>query len=109
MIKSVRLDGSGHIDTRVRSEPGACPNCQHSPTQMHSRYLRRLAEAPITARAMVLPRREHQFYCNTLAHTAQTFVEQLTGLTSPHARCTGPRRRIVETTELALVGRASAA
>jgi transposase len=73
---------------------------------VHSRYRRTLGDAPIGARAVVIGLRVRRFFCDDTGCTRRTFVEQVPGLTSKHARRTGSLRRLLEAIGLALAGRA---
>jgi len=85
-----------------------CPGCEHSSVRVHSRYRRRLADAPIAARLVVIELRVRRFFCDNAGCARRTFVEQVPGLTSPHARRTGLLRGMLEALGLALAGRAGA-
>jgi transposase len=85
-----------------------CPGCEHSSVRVHSRYRRRLADAPIAARLVVIELRVRRFFCDNAGCARRTFVEQVPGLTSPHARRTGLLRGMLEELGLALAGRAGA-
>jgi transposase len=109
VIEGVCVSGSGVcIDARVRAEQGVCPGCRHSSARVHSRYRRQLADAPVAARAVVLGLRVRRFFCDNQVCPARTFVEQVEGLTSPHARRTRLLERMLGAIGLALAGRAGA-
>ena len=73
-----------------------CPRCGQSPSRVHSRYQRRLADVPIAGRSVVLRLRIRRFFCDNRACPARTFAERPTALTIPRARRTtvlrGPGR-----------------
>jgi transposase len=75
---------------------------------VHSRYRRRLADAPISGRPVELDLLVRRFFCDSIGCPARTFVEQVAGLTTPHARRTGLLRTMLEAIGLALAGRAGA-
>jgi transposase len=77
-------------------------------TRVHSRYDRTLADAPISGRRVSIRFRARRFFCPTLDCPARTFVEQVEGLTTRHARRTPLLRIMLETIGLALAGRAGA-
>jgi transposase len=96
------------IGVRSRAEGGACPGCKHSSGRVHSRYKRSLVDAPIAARPVVIELRVRRFFCDNTECAKRTFVEQVPGLSSSHARRTGLLRRMLEAVGLALAGRAGA-
>jgi transposase len=85
-----------------------CPGCEHSSVRVHSRYRRRLADAPIAARLVVIELRVRRFFCDNAWCARRTFAEQIPGLTNPHARRTGLLRGMLEALEVALAGRPGA-
>ena len=101
-------DDRVRIEARVRAERMACPECERGSDRVHSRYRRTLADAPIGARTVVIQLRVRRFFCDNASCARRTFVEQVPGLTSKHARRTGLLRRMLEAIGLALAGRAGA-
>jgi zinc-finger of transposase IS204/IS1001/IS1096/IS1165 len=76
---------------------------------VHSRYQRRLADAAIGGRRVVLRLRVRRFFCDDPACQARTFAEQIPGLTSRYARRSPLLQRMLEAIGLALAGRAGPA
>ncbi|QNA71815.1 transposase [Streptomyces sp. So13.3] len=72
---------------------------------MHGRYLRRLSDAAISGTRVVIELLIRRFRCLNAACAAVTFAEQVTGLTSPHARYTPLMRGTLTSIALALAGR----
>jgi transposase len=73
---------------------------------VHGRYLRRLSDAAVSGTRVVIELLVRRFRClNDLCPTV-TFAEQVTGLTSPHARYTPLMRGTLTSIALALAGRA---
>ena len=97
---------------QIRARPGAgdaaCPRCEVSSRRVHSRYQRRLADAPIGGWPAVIWLAVRRFSCGNPACPAATFAEQVDGLTSRHARRTAPLAAMLTATGLALAGRAGA-
>ena len=62
-------EGGIRIEARARRAEGVC--------RVHSRYRRRLADAPIAARVVVLGLRVRRFFCDNPACARRTFVEQV--------------------------------
>jgi transposase len=97
---------------QVRARPGAagaaCPRCQVSSGRVHSRYERRLADAPIGGWPAVIRLVVRRFFCDSPACGAVTFAEQVAGLTSRRARRTPGLTAMLTAAGLALAGRAGA-
>lgn len=109
MIEGVHdRDDGVRIEAHVRAGRMACPGCERGSDRVHSRYRRTLADAPIGARTVVIQLRVRRFFCDHASCTRRTFVEQVPGLTSKHARRTGLLRQMLEAIGLALAGRAGA-
>jgi transposase len=75
---------------------------------VHSRYQRRLADAAIGGRRVVLRLRMRRFFFDNPGCGARTFAEQIPGLTSRYARRSPLLRKLLEAIGLALAGRAGA-
>jgi len=96
----VRLWASAKASTAVCA---ACGNCS---ARVHSRYDRRLADAAVAGRPVVLRLQVRRFFCDTQECPVVTFAEQVEGLTVRHARRSPLLRRMLESIGLALAGRA---
>jgi transposase len=70
-------EGGIRIEARARRAEGVCSGCEHGSSRVHSRYRRRLADAPIAARVVVLGLRVRRFFCDNPACARRTFVEQV--------------------------------
>ncbi len=92
----------------VRGQRAECPGCTASSTRVHSRYRRRIADAPTAGRSTQIWLRVRRFFCENTACEKKTFVEQVAGLTRRWARCTDSLRRMLTAVGLALAGRAGA-
>jgi len=55
-------------------------------TRVHSRYRRRLVDLPVSGRPVEVMLTVRRFFCDHVDCSACTFVEQVPGLTEPHAR-----------------------
>ena len=55
-------DDGVRIEARVRAERMACPGCERGSDRVHSRYRRRLADAPIGAQTVVIQLRVRRFF-----------------------------------------------
>jgi transposase len=97
-----------HIWAHARANTAACTHCGRASARVHSRYQRRLADAAIAGRRVVLRLGVRRFFCDHPDCPARTFTEQLTGLTTRYARRTPLLRTLLEQVALALAGRAGA-
>ncbi|WP_204985350.1 ISL3 family transposase [Micromonospora globbae] len=96
------------ISARVRSATAQCGSCRQSSSRVHGRYLRRLRDLTVAGVAVLLQVRVRRFRCGNRGCPAVTFVEQVDGLTAPHARLTQGLRELLTRIGLALAGRAGA-
>jgi transposase len=60
-----------------QARQAGCPSCDHPSTRVHSHYQRRLADAAIGGRRVVLRLRVRRFFCDDPACQARTFAEQI--------------------------------
>jgi transposase len=74
---------------------------------VHSRYARRLADAAIGGRRVVIRLTVRRLFCADPACKKRTFAEQVPGLTARHARKTPPLRGMLLDIAVALAGRAA--
>jgi transposase len=93
---------------RARADRGACPRCGQPSGRVHSRYGRRLADAPIGGQQVLIRVVARRFFCGNPGCGAVTFAEQIEGLTSRRARRAPPLGRALTGIALALAGRAGA-
>jgi transposase len=96
------------IWARVRAEQAACPACGRFSVRVHSRYQRRLADAAIGGRPVVIRLTVRRFFCAAPDCPVTTFAEQIEGLTVRYARRTPPLAEMLTAVALALAGRAGA-
>jgi transposase len=109
VIEAVTDRGAGVIlDVRLRGEEATCPHCGQPSSRVHSRYHRRLEDAPIAGRAMSLRLRVRRFFCDNPGCGSRTFAEQADELTTPRARRTLLLRSMLMSIAVALAGRAGA-
>jgi len=109
VIESVADCGAGVVlAVRLRTVGAVCPGCGQGSTRTHSRYERRLADAPIAGRAVQLRLRMRRFFCDNSQCLARTFVEQPAMLAAPRARRTLLLREALTVIAVALAGRAGA-
>jgi transposase len=109
VIESVSNYGAGVVlDACMRGDEAVCPRCEVISARVHSRYRRRLADAPIGGRPVLLRLRVRRFFCTNNACPARTFVEQPVELASQRARMTLSKRGMLVAVVIALAGRAGA-
>ncbi|WP_232430578.1 ISL3 family transposase [Salinispora pacifica] len=94
------------LSARVRAETARCGRCQQRSARVHGRYARRLRDVAVARTGLLLEVRVRRFRCDNATCPARTFVEQIEGLTSPHARLTSRLRGVLTQIGLALAGRA---
>jgi transposase len=91
---------------RARAEGAACPRCGWWCTRVHGSYLRRLADAGIGGRAVVIWLRVRLLCCGNAGCPAGTFAEQPGGLAVRYARRTVLAGRVLAAVAAAVAGRA---
>ncbi|PZS22937.1 MAG: ISL3 family transposase [Pseudonocardiales bacterium] len=92
----------------TRDGPAACPGCGTAPARVHSRYERTLGDAGVGGRPLTILLQVRRLFCDSTECGRVTFVEQVEGLTTRHARRSVLLRRMLEAIGLALAGRAGA-
>ncbi|MFD9073559.1 transposase family protein [Streptomyces lasiicapitis] len=85
-----------------------CSSCAMPSWRVHGRYARRLVDTPVGGDGVVIELVVRRFKCLNLRCPAATFVEQIKGLTSPHARYTPLLRAALTSVAVALAGRPGA-
>jgi transposase len=96
------------IWARPRAEQAACPACGWPSGRVHSRYWRRLADAAIGGRRVLIRLAVRRLFCGNPDCPVTTFAEQVEGLTSRYARRTPPLAAMLGAIATALAGRAGA-
>ena len=93
---------------RARAELAVCPACGRSSRRVHSRYERRLADAAIGGRRVVIRLQVRRLFCDDPGCVKTTFAEQVPGLTARYARKTALLAGVLRDIAVALAGRAGA-
>jgi transposase len=96
------------IWARAQAGQASCPGCGRFSVRVHSRYQRRLADAAIGGRPVVIRLAVRRFFCPAPDCPVITFAEQVEGLTVRYARRTPPLAQMLTAVALALAGRAGA-
>ena len=94
------------ILARSAAIEAACPGCGAVSRRVHSRYARRLADAPSAGRRTVIRLTVRRFFCPVPACGRRTFAEQVPGLTVRYGRKTAPLAGALRDIAVALAGRA---
>lgn len=102
------MGGPLRILARTRSVPTACPGCGAMSRRVHSRYQRRLLDTAIGGCEVVICLAVRRFLCLSPGCAKVTFAEQVSGLTSRHARRNPALTAVLRAVALALGGRAGA-
>ncbi|WP_306371932.1 ISL3 family transposase [Nocardia sp. CC216A] len=100
--------GRVRIDARTGDEPAACSGCGALSRRVHSRYGRRLSDAAITGREVVIRLRVRRLFCDNSDCGRRTFAEQVPMLAARYARRTAVLQRLLCAVALALGGRPGA-
>lgn len=103
-----RAGGVVRILAGTRAPSAVCPGCGSASRRVHSRYERRLLDTAIGGCEVVICLSVRRFCCLAPECTKATFTEQVSGLTSRHARRTPAVTAVLEAVALALSGRAGA-
>ncbi|KOU50307.1 ISL3 family transposase [Streptomyces sp. WM6378] len=83
-----------------------CPGCGSLSVRTHSRYGRRIADAPAGVRPVLIHLSVRRLFCDNPGCTRVTFAEQIDGLTSRYGRRTPALQRIVGALGVVLAARA---
>ena len=94
------------VMARARAPEAACTKCGAVSGRVHSRYSRRLADAAIGGRQVVIVLAVRRFFCLAPGCKRKTFAEQVQGLTVRYARKTPLLAGMLGSIAVALAGRA---
>ncbi len=108
VVEAAELAGSLCLWARARADHAVCPRCGQPSGRVHSTYGRRLADAPVGGRPVLIRLAVRRFFCGNPDCPAVTFAEQIGGLTLRRARRTPRLGRMLAGIALALAGRAGA-
>jgi transposase len=93
---------------RTRGSRVPCPSCGTPSGRVHSRYQRRLADAALGSRQVLIVLSVRRLFCDHDPCPRRIFAEQIPGLTVRYARRTPLLRGMLEQLAVALAGRAGA-
>jgi len=94
------------IRARARADDAACPLCGRVSGRVHCRYERRLADAAIGGRRVLIRLQVRRLFCDDPACRKRTFAEQVPGLTTRYRRKTVLLAGMQAEIAVALAGRA---
>jgi transposase len=103
-----RAAGRVVITAAAVEREGCCPGCGTSSARVHSRYRRRVADAPIGGTPVAITLGVRRLFCDAPGCPKRTFAEQIPGLTCRYARRSVGLGRMLAAVGLALAGRAAA-
>ncbi|HEX6449446.1 MAG TPA: transposase family protein [Trebonia sp.] len=103
-----RSGGLVRITARAAAPSAACPGCGPESRRVRSRYERRLPDTAIAGSEVAIILRVRRFPCLFPGCAKKTLAEQVSGLTSRHARRTPAVTALLEAVALAPGGRAGA-
>lgn len=94
------------IHTRSNSATARCPICKQLSRQVHSKYIRSLADLPWAGLPVCFRVSVRRFYCANGVCPRKVFAERLDGVTSEYGRRTDRQRRALEDIAFSLGGEA---
>jgi transposase len=100
--------GLVRILARTRGGRATCPSCGTLSARAHSRYRRRLADAAVGGRRVLILLSARRLFCDHDPCARRTFAEQVEGLTVRYGRRTPLLRAMLEQVAVALAGRGGA-
>ncbi len=99
-------DSTVVIEAAVAAESARYPRCKTDSARVHSRYRRRLTDAAVAGRPVVVRLSVRRFFCPNTGCAAQTFAEQVEGVTRTRSRRTDQLTSMLAAIGSALAGRA---
>jgi hypothetical protein len=111
-LVSVSVENVVVDDTTVRIQAAAettkasCPGCGGVSRRVHSHYRRAVRDPAVGGRSTMIELRVRRFFCDVAACVKKTFVEQVAGLTTRHARHSVAARHVLLPAALVVGGRA---
>jgi transposase len=108
-LDQVRLRGQEvRITAHATAVRAACPDCGTLSKRVHSRYVRRLSDAAVGGREVLVEVRVRRFVCGHSGCSRKTFAEPLPDLATRYGRRTNLAASLLTSVGLALGGRAGA-
>ncbi|WP_449457459.1 ISL3 family transposase [Streptomonospora litoralis] len=99
---------SVRIAASTQADDAACPVCATRSPRVHSRYVRRLADTPVSGREVLIHLEVRRFFCDEPTCKRRIFAEQVPGLTVAYARRSRGLSDVLAGIGMALGGRAGA-
>jgi transposase len=97
-----------HVLARTCASEAACPGCGVLSRRVHSRYVRKLADAASGGQEVLIHLQARRFFCGSDACAKATFAEQVPGLAVRYGRRTCGLDGVLQAVAMALGGRAGA-
>jgi len=104
----VARDGDLVAAAGTRDSPAACTGCGQVSRQVHSTYVRHVADQAVGDRPLRIDLQVRRLYCKNAACPKATFAEQVAGLTRRYQRRTPALQQVVDAIAVALAGSAGA-
>jgi transposase len=105
-VETVRLvRGSVRIIAATTSAAACCSDCQTPSTRVHSRYVRRLGDASVGGREVLIDLRVRRFRCLAVTCGRRIFAEPLPGLADRYQRRTLLAGQVLSSVGMAVGGR----
>jgi transposase len=95
------------IRARAGGDIAVCPGCGRGSRRVHSGYERRLADAAVGGRRVVIRLQVRRLFCDEPGCKKRTFAEQVPGLTVRYGRKTPLLAGMLQAIAVALAGRAA--
>ena len=106
-VTSLNLEGNGiNVGLRSVSSKARCPVCRRLSAQVHSRYLRNLADLPWAGLPVWLRVGVRRFYCTNASCVRKIFAERLNGVADDYGRRTHRQKAALVDIAFALGGEA---
>ena len=108
-IDQCTITASALVLEVISTQPACCcPMCGQTSDQIHSRYLRVVADVPCGNRPVSLHLEVRKFFCRNTSCLRKIFTERLPELLQPSARMTNRLRSALQALGLATGGEGSA-
>lgn len=108
LVKAVVKGAAVRIDAATRTKQAACVACGAMSNRVHGRYVRRLADAGLGGREVLVALTVRRFVCGNIGCRRRTFVEQIPGVTVRYGRHTVLASDMLQAIAVALGGRPGA-
>ena len=102
VVEHLHRHGDGLvIEARASASSATCPDCGTDFSRVHGRYQRSLTDLALAGQPVVIRLRVRRFCCQVPGSPRTTFTEQVSALTTAHARFSTPLRAALSTIAIA--------